>query len=311
MRAVGRGFKSPIPNTNMTTPTNIPRLAVFIDAENVGNPSHLDLVFDKIASASLGTPVVKRVYGNPDLLRSKKWAAACKKHAIDPVQQDRFVSGKNSADVKIVVDAMHLRSRKGKGRIDVFCFVSSDTDFRPLVEYLEQINRTVCGFGKAVTLPALKEVFSGRFFAFEDLLEMRYQRIRDEAATILEGVESHSLGYAALANKLRERLDETIVPSGFSPKVVLKDDPRFDVVQNGNAAKLSKQGLFSFVDRIIREELKDRPGWIPMTTLGVLVRKRIALPKSFRLLPVLKAAPSSFEMRSDGKGTHVRLAENG
>ena len=306
MRAVGRGFESPIPNTNMTTPTNLPRLAVFIDAENVGNPSHLDLVFDKIASASLGTPVVKRVYGNPDLLRSKKWAAACKKHAIDPVQQDRFVSGKNSADVKIVVDAMHLRSRKGKGRIDVFCFVSSDTDFRPLVEYLEQINRAVCGFGKAVTLPALKEVFSGRFFAFEDLLEMRYQRIRDEAATILEGVESHSLGYAALANKLRERLDETIVPPGFSPKAVLKTDTRFDVDQTGNAAQLSKQGLVAFV---IREELKDRPGWIPMTTLGVLVRKRIALPKSFRLLPVLKAAPSSFEMRSDGKGPHVRLAE--
>ena len=222
----------------MTTPTNLPRLAVFIDAENVGNPSHLDLVFDKIASARLGTPVVKRVYGNPTLLQEKKWMDARSRHQIKAVPQKHFVRRKNSADVKIVVDAMQALYDKGDSEVDVFCFVSSDTDFRPLVEFISTKKRKVLGFGKGSTSEALKEVFGERFCSFEELLETRYGTIRDESAAILEDSDTHSLGYASLSGLLRKQLGKQFIPIGFSPKAVLKDDPRFDVEHDANRVVL-------------------------------------------------------------------------
>lgn len=221
----------------MTTQTNLPRLAVFIDAENVGSPSRLDLVFDKIASARLGTPVVKKAYGNfeeRDPVWRDSWIEQCKRLDVEIVPQKHFVKGKSSADVKMVVDAMLIRLRKNK--IDVFCFVSSDTDFRPLVEFIATGNRKAYGFGKDDTPSALKEVFGGDFFSFEKM--SREKTIRDAAATILENGETHFLGYAALSGKLRQRLGKKIIPKEFSPKAVLKTDRRFDVEQNGNLAFL-------------------------------------------------------------------------
>ncbi len=288
----------------MTTPTNLPRLAVFIDAENVGNPSFVDLVFEKISSAKLGDPVLKRVYGNPDLLQGKKWVAACEKHALDPVQQDHFVSGKNSADVKIVVDAMHLRSRKGKGRIDVFCFVSSDTDFRPLVEFISIGNRKVFGFGRDETPPALKEVFGDGFFSFEELQETRYQIIRDEAVAILKTMESISLGYVTLSERLRKQLGEELVPIGFSHEPILKSDCRFNVDKNVHLVVLRSEWekkVLSLV-RDILVEPENGNEWVPVETI-------VPAPECFRLLPVLNESPSLFETRFDANGAYVRLAE--
>lgn len=222
----------------MTTPTNLPRLAVFIDAENVGNPSFVDLVFDKIASAGLGTPAVKRVYGNPDLLRSKKWVAACGKHGIESVPQKHFVKGKNSADLKLVVEAMQIwyESEKTGEPIKVFCIVSSDTDFRPLVDFVADGKGTIYGFGKDETAEDLKKVFGVGFFSFENM--SREKVIRDAAANILENVETHFLGYAALSGKLRQRFGKKVIPKEFSPKAVLRTDRRFDVEQSGNVAFL-------------------------------------------------------------------------
>ena len=223
----------------MKDSTNLPRLAVFIDAENVGNPSFVDLVFDKIAFASLGTPAVKRVYGNPGLLQRKMWVDACNKHGIEPVPQKHFVKGKNSADVKLVVEAMQIwyESEKTGEPIKVFCIVSSDTDFRPLVDFVADGKGTIYGFGKDETAEDLKK-FEDGFYSFEELLEARYREIRDAATAILENKKSCALGYVTLSKRLRVQLGETIVPSGFSPKAVLKDDPRFDVELDANRAVL-------------------------------------------------------------------------
>ena len=300
-----------IPRTMTATTNELPRLAVFIDAENVGNPDYIDLVFDKIQSAKLGTTVIKRAYGNQTLLHSKKWEAKCKEHGIESVEQERFVPRKNSADVKIVVDAVWLRLRKNKNKIDAFCFVSSDTDFRPLVEFISQGNRKVYGFGKESTSQALREVFADGFFSFEELFEPIRRSICDAAATILENNDNQSLSYAGLSKRLREQLGERVIPSAFSPKIILKADPRFDVERDVNLAYLrSKREIVRLVVHRILEERDNHDEWIPMTAIGTLVRKQVPLSKSFRLLAALQSDPSGFEIKTNEKGTvsFVRLS---
>ena len=277
----------------MTTQTNLPRLAVFIDAENVGIPSRLDLVFDKIASARLGTPVVKRAYGNPGLLQRQTWVDACNKHGIEPVSQKHFVKGKSSADVKLVVDAMQLwyDPKKAGDPIDVFCFVSSDTDFRPLVEFIATGNRKAYGFGKDDTPSALKEVFGDGFFSFENLLlEPQFRRIRDAAAAILEYKKSGALGYVTLSKRLRAQLGEELVPSGFSPKAVLKDDPRFDVEQDANRAVLiSFVRASRYLDNLQRST-KPRKVARLRASVSVFFLNKLTEPEIDAILSALKKA---------------------
>ena len=213
-----------------------PRLAVFIDAENVGHTSYINLVCDKIASANLGTPVMKRAYGNfgqRPLDWTGPWTEKCRELGIEIVQQEHYVKGKGSADVRIVVDAMRLWLRRRKNRIGAFCFVSSDTDFRPLVDVLVAGNRKVYGFGREGTPPALRDAYPDGFFSFE--------RLRCETAEV----------------------------------------------------------------RAIREILRRRGDWMPVTELLRELRGRIEIPHGFFLLPLLRSMPSVFEVESGPKQSYV------
>src|SRR3546814_4379826 len=55
------------------------------------------------------------------------------------------MSGKNSADIRLVVDALDLCYTKP--HIDSFVIISGDSDFSPLVSKLRENNKTVIGFG--------------------------------------------------------------------------------------------------------------------------------------------------------------------
>src|SRR6266404_3235900 len=60
------------------------------------------------------------------------------------VPQSRY-SGKNSADIRMVVDALDLAY--GKSHIDTYALVSGDSDFSPLVSKLRENDRYVIGLG--------------------------------------------------------------------------------------------------------------------------------------------------------------------
>lgn len=273
-------FKLKTPPRTMTTSNELPRLAVFIDAENVGNPECLDLVFNKIKVEKLGAPTVKRVYGNPTLLHSKKWEAKCKEHGIEIVEQERFVPHKNSADVKIVVDAVRFRLCKNKNKINAFCFVSSDTDFRPLVEFISKGNRKVYGFGKESTLPALREVFKDGFFPFEKL-QGKQQKPNNgkQKQTILS---KPATKIATACRKTKQN----------APMV---------------SEKISQDAI-----RWIEWFLEIQKGWTPASAVRRGLRATTYIPKGFDLIRVLKSNPTIFAIRSGNKGSEidVRLAKN-
>ena len=90
------------------------------------------------------------------------------RYAIEPVQLFRHATGKNSADMPLVVDAM---KRVNTGQVDGFCIVSWDSDFTPLAMQLRHEGARVIGFGEQQTPVAFVQAFS-KFIYLEDLLTM-------------------------------------------------------------------------------------------------------------------------------------------
>ena len=132
-----------------TPPTRSDRLAVLIDSDNVRAVT-ADALLAEIAKYGVAT--VKRAYGdwtNPHL---KGWKEALNLHAIRPMQQFAYTSGKNSTDSAMIIDAMDLLYT---GQFNGFCLVSSDSDFTGLASRLRESGVTVYGFGERKTPQAL------------------------------------------------------------------------------------------------------------------------------------------------------------
>lgn len=126
-------------------PFRAPRLALLIDAENA--PARIaDALFREIEG--MGDAIVRRIYGdftNPAL---KGWTEILARFALSPRQQFSSRTGKNSADIALVIDAMDLLHQ---GTVDGFCLVSSDSDFAGLACRIREQGRTITGFGEGKT----------------------------------------------------------------------------------------------------------------------------------------------------------------
>lgn len=122
-----------------------PRLAVLIDADNAS----ADLIEPLLAEvAKFGVATVKRIYGDWTLPNLNPWKQRLVGHAIQPMQQFRYTTGKNATDSALIIDAMDLLYT---GHFDGFCLVSSDSDFTRLATRLRESGKRVYGFGERKT----------------------------------------------------------------------------------------------------------------------------------------------------------------
>ena len=148
----------------MPTEGPAPRLAVLIDADNAA-PRHAQHVFDEIAT--LGEAAVRRIYGDFSTGRLATWNDSIRSHAIVQHQQPNNTTGKNAADIALVIDAMDLMH---KGKLDGFCLVSSDSDFTRLALRLREEGLDVYGFGERKTPESFRNSCK-RFIYVENLEE--------------------------------------------------------------------------------------------------------------------------------------------
>ncbi|HLF44811.1 MAG TPA: NYN domain-containing protein [Chitinophagaceae bacterium] len=126
------------------------RLAVLIDADNV--PSRLiSGILEEIAK--YGVPTFKRIYADWTKPHVTGWKAVLLDHAITPIQQYSYTTGKNSSDSALIIDAMDILYT---GRVDGFCVVSSDSDFTRLATRLREAGMKVFGMGEQKTPPAFR-----------------------------------------------------------------------------------------------------------------------------------------------------------
>jgi len=121
------------------------KLAVLIDADNIPY-SNIKGMLDEIAK--LGTPTIKRIYGDWTKPTVSGWKPALLEHAITPIQQYSYTTGKNATDSAMIIDAMDILHSE---KVDGFCLVSSDSDFTRLATRLRESGMTVIGIGEKKT----------------------------------------------------------------------------------------------------------------------------------------------------------------
>lgn len=121
------------------------RLAVLIDADNIPY-SNIKGMLDEIAK--FGNPTIKRIYGDWTKPTVSGWKQPLLEHAITPIQQYSYTTGKNATDSAMIIDAMDILH---SDKVDGFCLVSSDSDFTRLAVRLRESGMLVLGMGERKT----------------------------------------------------------------------------------------------------------------------------------------------------------------
>ncbi|HEY5556955.1 NYN domain-containing protein [Acetobacterium sp.] len=123
-------------------------IALLIDVDNV-SAKYVKSIFDELNA--FGTVSIRRIYGN--WKRTYGWDEdLLLEYSIQPIQQFDYTKGKNATDMAMVIDAMDILYTNN---IDVFCIVTSDSDFTKLAMRLRESQAYVIGMGESKTPIAL------------------------------------------------------------------------------------------------------------------------------------------------------------
>jgi uncharacterized protein (TIGR00288 family) len=147
-------------------------LALYIDFDNMAiafknkrnQKFNISLVMNRLLEK--GRIITKRAYADWDHFNNYK--NELHSHAIDLLEiPKRSMTGKNSADIRLVVDAIDLCHTNQ--HIDTFVIVSGDSDFSPLVSKLRENNKTIIGIGMKDSSSALLVDNCDEFIFYEDI----------------------------------------------------------------------------------------------------------------------------------------------
>src|SRR5688500_6374549 len=148
-------------------------LAVFCDFENVAlgvrEARYAQFDMEKVLERLLakGSIVVKKAYC--DWERYKEFKAVMHEAAFELIEIPHVrQSGKNSADIRMVVDALDLCYTKE--HVDTFVIISGDSDFSPLVSKLRENNKEVIGVGVKQSSSDLLINNCDEFIYYDDLV---------------------------------------------------------------------------------------------------------------------------------------------
>ena len=121
------------------------RLAVLIDADNVSSVN-IKAIMGEITK--YGSATIRRIYGDWTKVGMTGWKDALLEHAITPIQQYSYTTGKNATDSAMIIDSMDILYM---GQVDGFCIISSDSDFTRLATRLREAGMYVLGIGEKKT----------------------------------------------------------------------------------------------------------------------------------------------------------------
>ena len=202
----------------MAKPTTT-NMAMFCDFENVAlgvrdaHYSRFDI--DKVLERLLlkGSIVVKKAYCDWD--RYKEFKAPMHEASFELIEIPHIrMSGKNSADIRMVVDALDLCYTKS--HVDTFVIVSGDSDFSPLVSKLRENNKIVIGVGVKSSTSDLLIANCDEFIYYDDLVrkdEQRRGRRRPVSATSTQTRATQARPAAAAAPAAADETAPTVAPA--------------------------------------------------------------------------------------------------
>jgi uncharacterized LabA/DUF88 family protein len=251
------------------------RLAVLIDADNVPY-SNVRGMLQEIAK--YGTPTFKRIYADWTKPTVSGWKTVLLEHAITPVQQYSYTTGKNSSDSALIIDAMDILYT---GRVDGFCIVSSDSDFTRLATRLREAGMKVFGIGERKTPHAFISACD-KFIYIE----------------ILKGSED------VVRKKPQPAPKKRAASRNAKEEVTESHHPVSQHVVNEDLQKLIRSSV---------NDLADEEGWVFLGELGNLILKKQPDfdPRNYgfkKLVPLIESL-NDFEIskESSGKGNIMHV----
>lgn len=156
-------------------------MAVFLDLENIALGAHdahyprfdIQKVLERLLLK--GQIVVKKAYCDFD--RYKEFKRDLHEAAFELIEIPHLrQSGKNSADIRMVVDALDLCYTKG--HVDTFVIISGDSDFSPLVSKLRENAKTVIGVGVKSSSANLFINNCDQFIYYDDIVRAESKKAR-------------------------------------------------------------------------------------------------------------------------------------
>ncbi len=195
----------------MTNKTSDTTMAVFLDLENIAlgarDASFPSFDIEKVLERLLlkGHIVVKKAYCDFDRYKDFKRGlheAAFELIEIPHVRQ----SGKNSADIRMVVDALDLCYTKS--HVDTFVILSGDSDFSPLVSKLRENAKTVIGVGVKNSTSDLFINNCDEFIYYDDLVRKAPLKTRRRTAAAPAANREPASGSAEKAVPLDNKAPE-------------------------------------------------------------------------------------------------------
>ena len=165
----------------MAARSDIINMALFCDFENVAlgvsDAKYAKFDIDKVLERLLlkGSIVVKKAYCDWD--RYKSFKAPMHEASFELIEIPHLrMSGKNSADIRMVVDALDLCYTKS--HVDTFVIISGDSDFSPLVSKLRENDKVVIGVGVKNSTSDLLIANCDEFIFYDDLVREKQVRKR-------------------------------------------------------------------------------------------------------------------------------------
>lgn len=127
------------------TPNSERRIAMLIDGDNAQH-SVLKSMLEE--ASRYGEVTIRRAYGDWTQPNLSAWRPVMLAHAIQPIQQWRYATGKNATDSALIIDAMDVLY---SGTVQGLCVVSSDSDYTRLCMRIRESGLFVMGIGRENT----------------------------------------------------------------------------------------------------------------------------------------------------------------
>jgi len=230
----------------------IHNMALFCDFENIAlgvrDARYAQFDIKRVLERLLlkGSIVVKKAYCDWD--RYKEFKGAMHEAAFELIEIPHVrMSGKNSADIRMVVDALDLCYTKA--HVDTFVVISGDSDFSPLVSKLRENNKVVIGVGVKNSTSDLLIANCDQFILYDDL-------VREEQAKNTRAVKKKSPAKAT---------------SGAVKKVTAKSASEESVDEEKRQEALDL--LLETVEALITERGEEEKIWGSMIKQTLMRRK--------------------------------------
>ena len=240
------------------------KLAMLIDGDNAQH-SLLKQMFEE--ASRYGEVTIRRAYGDWTEPNLANWRPVMLAHAIQPIQQWRYTTGKNATDSALIIDAMDILY---SGTVQGFCVISSDSDYTRLCTRIRESGLFVMGIGREKTPEAF--INACNVFVYVENL------IQADEVNIVTTVK---------------KTDEVKTPTTVKKPAKAKSDG-------------SPKGLLNLLRRAFDVAVQDDDGWVHLGPLGNALQRiepsfdsRTYGYKSLSLL--IKSMPNQIEVKGTKK----------